>query len=283
MAKLVSAERISLKQHPEIREDNIQQFIFDNPSVLGLGDLNAVRREKVQPSGGRLDILLEDEDTRYEVEVMLGATDPSHIIRTIEYWDTERKRYPQYDHCAVIVAEEITGRFMNVISLFNGAIPLIALQMSATKHGDDINLSFVKVIDRIIPGNDDENESESVDRNYWEKRTNSFPIIDAIYKDVKELAPGFELKYKRSRITLNEVSAFFNRFIFYPKRNSVTFFVKAARDNNIEEMLDETDISYDYKNKNKAYRIKLRKLSDYEDNKELLLSLVKNSLSVSEE
>ena len=63
------------------------------------------------------------------VEIMLGATDPSHIIRTIEYWDSERKRYPQFDHCAVIVAEEITGRFMNVISLFNGAIPLIALQI----------------------------------------------------------------------------------------------------------------------------------------------------------
>ncbi len=45
-------------------------------------------------------------------------------------------------------------------------------------------------------------------------------------------------------------------------------------------MLDETDISYDYRNKNKAYRIKLRKLSDYTDNRELLLSIVKNSLSV---
>ena len=54
----------------------------------------------------------------------------------IQYWDIERKRYSQIDHCAVIVAEEITGRFMNVISLFNGAIPLIALQMSATKIGE---------------------------------------------------------------------------------------------------------------------------------------------------
>jgi len=49
-------------------------------------------------------------DARYEIEIQLGATDPSHIIRTIEYWDTEKERYPQYDHCAVIVAEEITGK-----------------------------------------------------------------------------------------------------------------------------------------------------------------------------
>ena len=59
-----------------------------------------------------------DNDGCYEIEIQLGATDPRHIIRTIEYWDTEKKRYPQYDYCAVIVVEEITGRFMNVISFF---------------------------------------------------------------------------------------------------------------------------------------------------------------------
>jgi hypothetical protein len=44
-----------------------------------------------------LDLLLQDADgnRRYEVEVQLGKTDESHIIRTIEYWDIERKRYPQ--------------------------------------------------------------------------------------------------------------------------------------------------------------------------------------------
>ena len=26
------------------------------------------------------------------------------------YWDIEKKRYPQYDHCAVIIAEDITDR-----------------------------------------------------------------------------------------------------------------------------------------------------------------------------
>ena len=41
---------------------------------------------------------------RYEVEVQLGPTDEAHIIRTIEYWDIERNRYPQYEHCAVLIA-----------------------------------------------------------------------------------------------------------------------------------------------------------------------------------
>jgi hypothetical protein len=49
----------------------------------------------MQPHAGRLDLLLEDEDQerRYEVEIQLGPTDEAHIIRTIEYWDIEWKRY----------------------------------------------------------------------------------------------------------------------------------------------------------------------------------------------
>ncbi len=285
MPKLVSAERISLKQHPEIKEDHIQQFIFDNPSVLGLGELTAVRREKVQPSGGRLDILLQDEetDTRYEVEIMLGATDPSHIIRTIEYWDSEKKRYPQYDHCAVIVAEEITGRFMNVISLFNGAIPLIALQMSATKHGDDINLSFVKVIDRIIPGTDEEDEDEQADRSYWEKKTNCLSIVDQFFDDVKEMAPEYELKYSRTRIGLRPSGRMFNRFVFYPKRYSVVVSFKTEECPEIDEVFSSSELIPEYRNKSKSYKIRFRKEKDYVENKDILKKLMKKVMGTAEE
>ena len=64
----------------------LQDRIFENPSRLGLGDLTAVQKEKKQSSGGKLDILLKDpeDNSMYEVEVMLGDTDPSHIIRTID-------------------------------------------------------------------------------------------------------------------------------------------------------------------------------------------------------
>lgn len=68
--------------------------------------------ERRQRNAGRLDMLLSDPEssTRYEVELQFGATDDSHI-RTLEYWGNERRRYPQYEHVAVIVAEEVTGRF----------------------------------------------------------------------------------------------------------------------------------------------------------------------------
>ena len=81
-----------------------------------------------------------------------------HIVRTIEYWDIERKRYPQYDHCAVIVAEDITSRFLNVISLFNGFIPLIAVQMNAFLVEGGIALWFTTVLDELPLGLEEEDE-----------------------------------------------------------------------------------------------------------------------------
>ncbi len=245
MAKLVSSERISLKNHPEIKEDTIQAYIFEHPEILGLGDLIAIRREKTLPSGGRIDLLLADseDETRYEVEIMLGATDPSHIIRTIEYWDIERKRYPKYSHCAVIVAEEITGRFMNVISLFNGSIPLIALQMSAFKNGDDISLVFTKVIDRIEYGDDSEEEVEVKDRNYWENTASNTKVmkqVDGVFEYIKEIAPGYDFKYNKFYVGLTKDGVVKNFITFRPKKN---FFYLSIYTDFDQEVLDNLNLT----------------------------------------
>jgi len=111
--KYIKPQIINLRNDPEYNEKWVQQIIADDPSVLGLGDLVLRDVERIQPRAGRLDLLLQDPDTqrRYEVELQLGATDEAHIIRTIEYWDIEKKRYPQYDHCAVLVAEDIRVGF----------------------------------------------------------------------------------------------------------------------------------------------------------------------------
>ena len=135
--KYVAPKRIQLKNHPQLTEKWDQELISADPSILGLGDVVSRGTERIQPRASRLDILLQDRDAqrRYEVELQLAATDESHIIRTIEYWDLEKKRYPQYDHCAVLIAEDITSRFLNVISLFDGTMPFIAIQMQAHPSG----------------------------------------------------------------------------------------------------------------------------------------------------
>src|ERR1700687_5227739 len=154
-------ERFSLKNHLEFTEKWVQDLIASNPSILRLGDLILRDRERVHPRAGRLDLLLQDPESkrRYEVELQLGSTDEAHIIRTIEYWDIERKRYPQYEHCAVIVAEDITSRFLNIIGLFNGAIPLVAIQMQAFRVSSDaVTLLFTTVVDELVRGPVDEDE-----------------------------------------------------------------------------------------------------------------------------
>ena len=113
MNKYFKPERVILKTHPEYNEKWVQDRIAEDPTILGLGDLVLRDRERIQPRAGRLDLLLQDPDTkrRYEIELQLGATDEAHIIRTLEYWDIERKRYPQYDHCAVLVARILLAAF----------------------------------------------------------------------------------------------------------------------------------------------------------------------------
>ena len=115
----VKHELVFLKSHPEFTEKWLQDRIADDPTILGLGEAILLDRERHQEGTGRLDLLLTnpEQDRRYEVELMLGATDESHIIRCIEYWDIERRRYPGYEHCAVLIAEDITSRFLNVIAL----------------------------------------------------------------------------------------------------------------------------------------------------------------------
>src|SRR5208337_2120300 len=105
----VRHEKITLKGHPEFNESWLRDRIVEDVSILSLGgNLGIVGIEKKQFKGGRLDLLLKDEEEEllYEVELTLGKTDESHIVRTIEYWDNESRRYPNFDHCAVLVAEE---------------------------------------------------------------------------------------------------------------------------------------------------------------------------------
>lgn len=67
------AHKVKLRDHAN--ESWLQTQIEQDPTVLGLGDLAVLRRERRQSSGGRLDFLLHDPetDTMYEVEIMLDA------------------------------------------------------------------------------------------------------------------------------------------------------------------------------------------------------------------
>ena len=281
--KHVQIETVAIKGNSELNEAWIQGVIAENPKILGLGDLVLRDKERRQPHGGRLDLLLQDRDSgkRYEVEVQLGPTDESHIIRTIEYWDVEKKRYPQYEHCAVIVAETITSRLLNIISLFNGAIPLIALQMTAIKLDGGIGLTFTKVMDERSLGLVDEDEDISVvtDRAYWEKNApkHIMAMLDQLLEMVHEIDPGFSFKYNKFYIGMAK-DGVTNNFIWCePRKSNLQLNVRLPKEEKLSTQLDESGLDLlDYKWD--SYRLRLT-ANDLAKHKELVKNLIKTSYS----
>ena len=262
---LIQPQKVNLKGHPELSETWLQDIIAEKPEIIGLGDLVLKDKERKQIRAGRLDILFQDPDInkRYEVEIQLGKTDESHIIRTIEYWDIERKRYPQYEHCAVIIAEEITSRFLNVISLFNGTIPLIAIQLTAYRNGDDYFLTFNKVLDEMNLGlvDDDEEISEVTDRNYWETQKGTpktVKVVDDALKLITEILPGYQLKYNKFYIGLAQNGRADNFIIFRAKKNFTRMEVRLNQDNDLENEMEKKGIELmDYDKRDGRYRIRI--------------------------
>lgn len=202
-------------------ESWLQKQILDDPSILQLGDLSVIQRERKQPAGGRIDFLMynPEDNVRYEIEIMLGKLDESHIIRTIEYWDIERRRYPTLEHRAVIVAEEITNRFFNVISLLNRSVPIIAVQLNAFKHNENLFLNFVKVLDIAEPIEDeDQGPIEPTDRKYWEERSNikSLSLMDEIISIIKGISPDTRVTYNKNHVAVGTSGT--NFCWFHPRK-----------------------------------------------------------------
>ncbi len=177
----------------------LQDRIYSDPSILGLGDLERVSREKTQSSGGKLDMLLKDprDDSMFEVEVMLGETDESHIIRCIEYWDLEKRRWPQRKHTAVLVAEKITSRFYNVVHLFSQSIPLIGIQFNTIELEGNPGLHFTKVIDSYEePEVESPSESPQVDEAFWSKKApEQVKLARCIQNLASEILEEVELRF----------------------------------------------------------------------------------------
>jgi len=254
----------------------LQEQIFENPNCLGLGELEAIERERRQSSGGRLDILLKDseDDTMYEVEIMLGETDETHIIRTIEYWDNEKRRWPQRQHFAVLVAERINRRFFNVIHLLSNAIPIIAIQVSLNEAHGKQSLFFTKVIDTYEEIDDGTSETIKYTREDWVKKS-KWTLETADYL-VELFAGVFDepiLNYFKGYIAITPNGSFFNYLWLYKKsqnKSTIVFRLKNELHEKIIALLDQNNISYN--NRRKKFLIIVDKKS-IEQNKEVFIKI----------
>ena len=276
----VTPKVISLKNHPTLNEQWLETRLKENPELLGLGDVDVRASQRRQPTGGRLDLLLQGDETRYEVEIQLGSLDESHIIRTIEYWDIERKRYPNYEHVAVIVAEDVTSRFLNVISLLSGSIPLIAIQIKAIEVNGSFTLVATRVVDLVTRGTDEEDESEATDRASWQRRAPaaSMQMMDTLVGLVDQVQPGLVPKYNKGYVGLASPSGTARNFvIFRPRKKAVLTEFKIPQDDEFSSWLaDDSGLDVISYSRFGRYRVQVRQ-ADIDQHRDVLLQCIRKA------
>lgn len=252
-------EEITIARAVPIREAGLDEYwlqdqIWSNPAALGLGDLDALSKERRQNSGGRLDVLLKDpqDDSMYEVEVMLGETDETHIIRTIEYWDNEKRRWPQRQHYAVLVAENITRRFFNVIHILSHSIPIIAIQVALIENSGKRSLFFTKVLDTFEEVDDGASIIDvEVNRDFWIKKAKwTVDTADVLLNLIKDELKEPRLSYVKNYVAINVGR---NNYFWLHKRSGnkslLGFRIAAHLADQAQQVLDEAKISFSRKPK----------------------------------
>jgi len=257
----------------------LQNIIYDNPSRLGLGNLIPVNKEKQQSNGGRLDILLKDPDdnnSMYEVEVMLGETDPSHIIRSIEYWDNEKRRYPPRQHFCVLIAESFDRRYFNVIQILSLNVPMIAIQADLLEVNGEYILNFSKILDVYVEPEDEE-EISVVTESTWDDRANwTLGTAKELLNMISEKTKNISLKLTQSYINImidGKNSYYFDK---RTKPNSILWFnVKdEEKEDAIKALFDKNNIVFNFHNKYKDFSLTIDKKFIC-DNKNIILELHK--------
>jgi hypothetical protein len=280
--KYISTKPFSLKTSRDHDEKWLQALLAEDEGILGLGAIEHVESERRQNNGGRLDLMFQDEtgDVRYCVELQLGSTDEAHIIRTLEYWDNERSRNPHIEHIAVIVAEDITTRFLNVISLFNKAVPLIAIQLNAFEVNGDIGINCVKVLDlaQNMGWEDDNTSTKAItDRGYWEKKATpkTLQFTDHFFEFAKEVVEdhSLELKYNKHYIGMAHNGVADNFLSFKPRKQGVLVQFRIPHD---EELTARMDENLDFVSYNPRWRLYLVRFTEasFDANQPFLRELI---------
>jgi hypothetical protein len=224
----VQAKPFSLKDDSRFDESWLEKQVVEHPEILELRATKVVRSQILQKSGGRVDLLLKDEDNEivYTVELMLGAVDASHIVRTIDYFLREQTRPDAEDwtHVAVLVAEDIRGsRFMHVVEHLSTLMPLIVIELSALQVGDSITLKSTRIFDGTEEQEGEIEDGETYSREYWLKKssTASVELVEKLFPILQNLTTGVRPTYKKWFIGISVGNRAENFVYFSPKKSFV--------------------------------------------------------------
>mgnify|MGYP001040419647 CR=1 FL=1 len=164
-----------------------------------------------------------------------------------------------------MVAEDITSRFLNVISLFNGVIPIVAVQMTAAEVDGRRTIVFTKVLDLTAlggkgkPASDDPPPSS---REHWEKKASPeiLGLADKVIELALEVFPedvAGELKYLTNRIDVKRKTGKTAAYCF-PKKKHLRLAVPMNRSTETDEMLEASGLdTLSYNSKLNRYRVRL--------------------------
>jgi hypothetical protein len=174
------------------------------------------------------------------------------------------------------VAEEITGRFLNVINLFNQAIPLIAIQMSALELDGRMTLHATKVLDLALPALEEEDEpGPETDRSYWEHSSNAqmVGVVDKLLGIVNEYGPEMTLKYNKYYIGLQRDGVPNNFVSFTPRKKHIQMGVHIERSEQLDRQIENSGLLMGYDVSWKNYNLRIAP-ADLDTNQDILRELI---------
>ena len=156
----------------------------------------------------------------------------------------------------------MTSRFLNVISLFNGALPLIAIQMQAFAVGEHATLVFTTVLDELVRGVADEDEDAvpPTDRAYWEARSSKavVSLADELLNLIHQFDESVELKYNKFYIGLSKDGRPFNFVTFQPQKKHMILTVAVPKTDDLDGKIGDADMDT-LDHRHGRYRLRIAK------------------------
>lgn len=179
-----------------------------------------------------------------------------------------------------MIAEDVTSRFLNVISLFNGLAPFIAIQIQALRFGENVTLVFTKVMDELSRGlvdDDEDAEAAPTDRSYWEQRATkqTVAIADDLLAIVRKFDPSLILKYNKFYIGLSREGQPYNFITIRPRKSHIVLELKLPENDDITAKIDQAGFeTLGYNKRWGLYRLQISK-ADISQKNEVLRDLLK--------
>ncbi len=190
---------------------------------------------------------------------------------------------------AVLVAEDITSRFLNVMALLAGNIPLIAMQMNALKVDDKLVLHFARVLDQTELRSDDEFELGDragggiveTDRAWWEQR--STPAILAVCDELLQMvteASGrpHRMRYRKKAIGLVAEGDASRHVWCQPKKSLLHVGAYVAQPEAWVKRFEEAGLSSSLRRGNRAARVTVT-VDEFKAQRPLLRVFIQQAMS----